>query len=171
MVSISYAKGMAHDKMVLYDSLKAIFLHIDNHEKALFSEFDLTLPRFYVLLHLSKHPGINFIDLSDLMLCTKSNTTRIVQSMQKDGLVQREVHPDDGRSFQLRLTPAGQAALDRVLPQYNDLVISLMSSFDEEKVREYTVVSQHIESTLAPKLGSSRAGAQLSTATRYGRLR
>src|SRR5665648_428668 len=111
---------MAHDKMVLYDSLKAIFLHIDNHEKALFSEFDLTLPRFYVLLHLSKHPGINFIDLSDLMLCTKSNTTRIVQSMQKDGLVQREVHPDDGRSFQLRLTPAGQAALDRVLPQYND---------------------------------------------------
>ena len=162
---------MAHDKMILYESLKAIFLHIDNHEKALFSEFNLTLPRFYVLLHLSKHPGINFIELSDLMLCTKSNTTRIVQSMQKDGLVRREVHPADGRSYQLFTTQAGQATLDSVLPQYNDLVVSLMSSFDEDQLRDYTVVSQHIESTLAPKLGSSRAGAQLSAATRYSRLR
>ena len=162
---------MAHEKMVLYESLKAIFLHIDNHEKALFSEFSLTLPRFYVLLHLSKHPGINFIDLSDLMLCTKSNTTRIVQSMQTDGLVRREVRPEDARSFQLFITPAGQAILDRVLPQYNDLVVSLMSSFNEDQMRDYTVVSQHIESTLAPKLGSAKAGTQLSAATRYARLR
>lgn len=157
--------------MVLYDSLKAIFLHIDNHEKALFSGFNLSLPRFYVLLHLSNHPGINYILLSDLMLCTKGNTTRIVQSMQADGLVRRETDPDDGRSYQLFITPSGQEILDRVLPEYNRLVISLMSSFSEDNIREYTAVSQHIESTLAPKSSSTGAGTPMSAASRYARLR
>ncbi|HNY83702.1 MAG TPA: MarR family transcriptional regulator [Anaerolineaceae bacterium] len=158
-------------EIVLYNSLKAIFLHIDNHEKALFSEFDLTLPRFYILLHLSNHPGINYIELSDLMLCTKGNTTRIVQSMQKDGLVQRVNHPADGRSYQLFLTVKGKATLERVLPQYNHLVDSLMSQFDDNKISYYTEVSKHIESTLAPKNGSSRTGAPLNAANRYGRMR
>ena len=109
---------MYTEKMEFYKSLKAIFLHIDNAEKAFLNQFKLSVPRFYTLYHIYNHPGINYIDLTDLLLCTKSNTTRIVRSLQKEGLIDRKNHPDDGRSFQLFLTDAGKDLFERIYPQY-----------------------------------------------------
>ncbi|MGI6250859.1 MAG: MarR family winged helix-turn-helix transcriptional regulator [Anaerolineaceae bacterium] len=148
--------------MVLYESLKAIFLHIDNHEKAFLGKHNLTVPRFYVLIHINNHPGINYIDLSDLLLCTKSNTTRIVQGMLKDGLITRKADPDDGRSYRLGLSVKGQALLDQVLPEYERFVNKLMSPLKAHEINRYTKVSQHIESTLAPKTVKTSKGPVIS---------
>ncbi|NLE83988.1 MAG: MarR family transcriptional regulator, partial [Chloroflexi bacterium] len=99
---------MTQTRMQLYESLKAIFLHIDNHEKTYLSDYGLNVPRFYILLHISHKPGISYIELSDLLLCTKSNTTRVMQGMYKDGLVTRKNDPEDGRSYNLYLTEKGK---------------------------------------------------------------
>ena len=93
---------MEQVKFELYESLKSIFLHIDNHEKAFLAKFGLNVPRFYVLMHVQQNPGINYIVLSDLLLCTKSNTTRIVRGMQQDGLITRD---RSLRSAQLPIDP------------------------------------------------------------------
>lgn len=151
---------MVPEGMTFYESLKAIFLHIDNHEKAFLSQYNLSIPRFYALLHIQNHPGITYMDLSDLMLCTKSNTTRVVQGMQKDGLVLRKAHPEDRRSFQLTLTETGCMLFERVYPEYLALVDHLMSLFSEEELNRYTAVSSHIENTLAPKNSVSQKAAQ-----------
>lgn len=140
--------------MALYNSLKAIFLHIDNHEKAFLSQYNLSLTRFYALLHIHTNPGINYIDLSELMLCTKSNTTRIVQSMQKDNLVIRRSDPADKRSYQLVLTEKGESLVKRIYPEFVNLIDQLMSRFNDDELEKYTKVSNHIESTLAPKTGT-----------------
>jgi len=152
-------KEMAPERMVFYESLKAIFLHIDNHEKAFLNRFNLSIPRFYALVHIHNHPGINYIDLSDLMLCTKSNTTRVVQGMQKDGLVLRKMDPADRRSFQLSLSQSGNALFQKVYPEYVALVDSLMSLFSDEELERYALASNHIENTLAPDNLASRKSA------------
>ena len=92
---------MSEKRLQLYGSLKATFLHIDNHEKAYLADFGLNVPRFYILLHVSHKPGINYIELSDLLLCTKSNPTRLIHGMIKEGMITRKVDPDDGRSLEL----------------------------------------------------------------------
>jgi DNA-binding MarR family transcriptional regulator len=142
---------MKETKIALYNSLKSIFLHIDNHEKVFLARFGLNIPRFFVLVHLENNPGINYIDLSDLLLCTKSNTTRVVRGMQKDGLINREVDPRDRRSYQLTLTKAGHDLYNRVYPEYQDLVRGLMSMLDQEKLETYLRSSFEIENTLTPK--------------------
>lgn len=142
---------MKETKIALYNSLKSIFLHIDNHEKVFLARFGLNIPRFFVLMHLENNPGINYIDLSDLLLCTKSNTTRVVRGMQKDGLINREVDPRDRRSYQLTLTKAGHDLYNRVYPEYQDLVRGLMSMLDQEKLETYLRSSFEIENTLTPK--------------------
>ena len=146
---------MEAGRFILYQSLKAIFLHIDNHEKALFSKYDLSVARFYALMHLDNNPGINYIDLSDLMLCNKSNTTRVVRSMQADGLVRRQTHPDDGRSYQLYLTDKGKSLYRQVHPDYLKQIDGLMSSFKQTELEVYTEASQHIERLLAPAVSSA----------------
>jgi len=46
---------------ILYQSLKAIFLHIDNREKALFSKYDLSVARFYTLMQFMIIPGLHIL--------------------------------------------------------------------------------------------------------------
>lgn len=140
---------MYTEKMEFYRSLKAIFLHIDNAEKAFLNQFKLSVPRFYTLYHIYNHPGINYIDLTDLLLCTKSNTTRIVRSLQKEGLIDRKNHPDDGRSYQLFLTDAGKDLFERIYPQYLAHINWLMSHFTDAELNRYSLVSYSIENTLA----------------------
>lgn len=141
---------MQQVKFELYESLKSIFLHIDNHEKAFLARFGLNVPRFYVLMHVEKNPGINYILLSDLLLCTKSNTTRVVRGMQTEGLINREVDPNDRRSYKLTLTEAGHDLFNRVYPDYKKLVDRLMSMLDKAKLEDYLRASSEIENTLTP---------------------
>lgn len=152
---------MYTEKMEFYKSLKAIFLHIDNAEKAFLNQFKLSVPRFYTLYHIYSHPGINYIDLTDLLLCTKSNTTRIVRSLQKEGLIDRKNHPDDGRSFQLFLTDAGKDLFERIYPQYLAHINWLMSHFTDAELNRYSLMGYSIENTLAEAiLGGHSAKAE-----------
>lgn len=142
-------------KIILYKSLKAIFLHIDNHEKALLTQYDLSVARFYALMHIHDNPGINHMELSDLMLCTKGNTTRIVAGLQSDGLISRDANPHDGRIYQLTITPKGEALFDEVHPEYLKQVNQLMDLFTPTELEDYSIVSRDIESRLAPAVISS----------------
>jgi len=149
---------MQQVKFELYESLKSIFLHIDNHEKAFLARFGLNVPRFYVLMHVEKNPGINYILLSDLLLCTKSNTTRVVRGMQTEGLINREVDPNDRRSYKLTLTEAGHDLFNRVYPDYKKLVDRLMSMLDKAKLEDYLRASSEIENTLTPNRAEPISG-------------
>ncbi len=60
------------------------------------------------------------MDLSDLLLCTKSNTSRIVQGMLKDGLLTRLNHPDDRRSYKLYLSEKGKHFINVCDPFINN---------------------------------------------------
>lgn len=135
----------------LYHSLKSIFLHIDQREKALLSQFNLTIPRFYILTHVHNKPGLNYIDLSELMLCTKGNTTRVVGGMQSDGLITRHVNPQDRRSYRLYLTEKGENLFKEVHSTYIQQIDQILEKFTEDQLAIYTEVSAHIEAVLEPK--------------------
>jgi DNA-binding MarR family transcriptional regulator len=103
------------DPEVIYNLLKEIFLLLDDGDRRVFSRYNLTIPRVYALVHLGDQPGMSPSSLSDLMLCDKSNITRIIKSMEADGLVERQAHETDGRTLRLYLTPAGRTVRERVI--------------------------------------------------------
>lgn len=133
----------------LYQSMKSLTLHLDDGERSLFSRFDLTTSRFYVLKHLYSHPGISYIDLSELMLCTKGNTTRIVRGMLEDQLINRVENPKDRRSFQLFLTKTGEILYKEVNSAYQDYIFSLLSKLNEDQLENFEKVSNSIEDRLS----------------------
>lgn len=103
----------------LYNVLKEIFLLLDDGDRRLLAGFGLTVPRFYALVHLGDNPGLSVSELSDLMLCDKSNITRLVQGMEADDLVQRRRHETDGRVTCLHLTAGGRELRRRALRDHN----------------------------------------------------
>ncbi|MEW5985394.1 MAG: MarR family transcriptional regulator [Chloroflexota bacterium] len=103
------------DATILYDLLKEIFFILDDGDRRLLGSYNLTVARYYALFHLGEHPGMSLRHLSELMLCDKSNTTRIIQGLAADGLVARSPHETDGRTLRLHLTDEGQQLRARVL--------------------------------------------------------
>lgn len=92
----------------IYVLLKELFLILDEGDQQLFATHGLSVTRYYTLHHLYTQSGISLSDLSRLMLCDKSNVTRIVKSLEKDGYVIKKPHETDKRATRLYLTEKGK---------------------------------------------------------------
>lgn len=111
------------DAQTLYSLIKEIFLILDDGDRQLLSQFDLSPSRYYALVHLGNNPGLSLSKLSDLMLCDKSNATRIVRGLEHEGLAIRRPHESDRRAIRLFLSDDGDELRRRAIAaheRYNE---------------------------------------------------
>jgi DNA-binding MarR family transcriptional regulator len=88
------------------------------------AEHDLSPAEFEVLLRLGRTPGgsLRMSDLAAQTQLTTSGITRVVDRLERDGLVERRACPTDRRGSFAQLTPAGFDRLDAVLPGHVELI-------------------------------------------------
>ena len=123
----------------LYNLLKQTFILLDDGDRRLFGRFDLTAPRYYALLHISEKPGLSSSELSDRLLCDKSNVTRIVKGLENSGFILRKPHETDGRTLRLYLTEAGKSICEEITEAhqtYNDLRLSCITEISQGNLLE-----------------------------------
>ena len=95
-------------EIALHDTLKETTFFIENGDRQLLEQFNLTIPRYYILKHVNENPGISLTRLSLLMRTDKSNTTRLIQNLQEEGLIARRRNELDRRTFCLYLSEKGK---------------------------------------------------------------
>jgi DNA-binding MarR family transcriptional regulator len=77
--------------------------------RAMGREFGITLAKFDVLAQLFRNPaGMNQGELSRHLKVTGGNVTGLVRRLGGEGLVTRQMSPDDRRVFVVQLTEAGR---------------------------------------------------------------
>jgi DNA-binding MarR family transcriptional regulator len=78
--------------------------------KELEAECGMTIGWYDVLFHLHEADGgrLRMVDLARAVLLSKSGLTRLVDRMEREGLVLRAVAPDDRRSFEVSMTAEGE---------------------------------------------------------------
>lgn len=78
----------------------------------LFREAGHTGAPTLVLYHLKDHPkGLTLSELSARMELSGASLTRLVQRLERDGMVTRRRMVGDGRSWLIAMEPSGHAAL------------------------------------------------------------
>jgi DNA-binding MarR family transcriptional regulator len=89
-----------------------------------YAEHGLAPAEFEVLIRLARTPGqaLRMTDLAAQTLLTTSGITRVVDRLQRGGLVDRRPCPTDRRGALAGITPAGLDRLDAVLPGHLELV-------------------------------------------------
>ncbi len=92
------------------------------------AEYDTTLPRFDVLAQLdAARRGLSMGELSARLMVTSGSVTGLVDAMEGDGLVTRQVHPADRRSTLIEMTQAGRALFARMAPAHAGWIEELMA--------------------------------------------
>jgi DNA-binding MarR family transcriptional regulator len=93
----------------------------------------LSLNRLELLMHLHFKDGRRRMsDLAEALLVSRGGATRLVARAEEDGLVRREIPPDDRRATYAVLTETGQAAADRGYPVYLEIVQRLFHDFVDD---------------------------------------
>jgi DNA-binding MarR family transcriptional regulator len=96
---------------------------LTNRFAAQFEQHRLSGVEFEVLMRLARSP-MNRLRMTDLAAQTSLSTsgvTRVVDRMDRDGLVRREACASDRRSSYTVITDAGLARLDEVLPGHLEI--------------------------------------------------
>jgi DNA-binding MarR family transcriptional regulator len=124
----------------------------------------ISLNRLELLLHLHWKDGRRRMsDLADALLLSRGGATRLVAKAEQDGLVRREIPPDDRRATYAVLTNEGRAAAERGFPVYVEAVQRLFQDFvtDEEAETLVRVWNRVLEGNGIPCGPISAAAAAL----------
>lgn len=103
-------RELTSDPMIgAFDLIASIAKRLERLEALALSEADLTAAQYMVLANLHEKDGRTLSELAEVMRCSKSTITGVVDTMERKGLVAREPNPGDRRSHLARLTPKGKA--------------------------------------------------------------
>jgi DNA-binding MarR family transcriptional regulator len=88
------------------------------------AEHGLSGVEFEVLIRLSRSPGqqLRMTDLAAQTSLSTSGVTRVVDRMERDGLVSRSACPTDRRSWYAVITKSGLGRLEETLPGHLELI-------------------------------------------------
>ena len=114
----------------------------DKIRQKLRESFDITLPRFDLMAQLERHPdGLTMGELSRRMMVTGGNITTIVDQLEKEKLVVRQVGVNDRRSFTVKLTQAGRDAFADMAIAHEAWVADLFEGLSVNQQNElYTLL-------------------------------
>ena len=114
----------------------------DKIRQKLRESFDITLPRFDLMAQLERHPdGLSMGELSRRMMVTGGNITTIVDQLEKEKLVLREVGANDRRSFTVKLTQAGKDAFTNMAIAHEAWVADMFEGLTvEQQSQLYTLL-------------------------------
>ena len=98
-----------------------------------------------MLVQLSLAPGgrLRPVELARAVLLTRSGITRLVQGLERAGLVERVDCPDDARGYLVGLTPAGRELICSARETHLEGVAELFS--DRFSAEELSTLSGLLE--------------------------
>jgi DNA-binding MarR family transcriptional regulator len=91
----------------LYRLIHDIYVQLDDGDRRVLESFGLSSAQFAVLMALDEQSGNRITTLSERLLRAKSTITRLVDGLEKAGLVKRINDQEDRRALNVILTPEG----------------------------------------------------------------
>ncbi len=130
-------KGNINEEVVYL--LALIYSYLFDDMSGYLSKSQLTPAKFNVLMILKHHggkAGMRQGDLSQRLLVSTSNMSRVLEKLQREGLITLGGTATDRRIKLIRITPAATKLLDKVWPGYTQRLKDLTQALPEDKKRE-----------------------------------
>ena len=127
---------MKHQETIDY-FLKITWQNIANKYNQLASEFGITQSIGYLLINIDEQEGTTVSEVAALLGLKSTSLSRMINNLEKDGLIYREGHLTDKRSVKLFLTDKGKDKrhLARVVvKKFNDYLNAHLSERDKTQL-------------------------------------
>ncbi len=133
---------------VLHRTLSAIKSTVRRvfHEKGC----DVTVDQWVILCALWEEDGCSQASLSDRTYKDPPTVTRMLDLLERKGLVVRRPSPTDRRMVEVYLTPEGRAFRQELVPVVIDLHRDILGGLSAAEVRRLYAMLHHIFQNVQP---------------------
>lgn len=121
-------------------------------------EHGMTRAQWMILVRLNKQPGISQNELAALIEVEPITVGRLIDRLERQGMVERHPDPSDRRVWRLRLTPKAQPMLKTIAKARAELNSILTVGLPENTLE--TVIAALLR--MKANLAGSRAGAKVA---------
>ena len=98
--------------------------------------YDVLLER-----HRAGRGGLRQFEIGAAVLLSKYNVSRLLDRLEREGLLVREACEADGRGAQVQITPSGRALLKRMWPVYQAAIKEhLAAHFSNAELKELALL-------------------------------
>lgn len=139
--------GLPMPETVMVRLIRVTVTGMSDFFEPVFRKLGLTENSFHVLCLLiaSEHGRASPSELSDLIGTSRANMTRILESLESDGLVSRAVEARDARRHVIQITPKGRKAANGAVPK---MVEPLKRAFSDLSPEELALLDKLLRKTV-----------------------
>ncbi len=148
-IGIEPGRGKLYEEIVYSTGL--LYNTLTNDISAFLTPHELSPGKFNIMMivkHTGKDTGISQVEVSKRLIVTPSNMTKMIDKLEKEGMVGRFALQGDKRVKVLKITPKGSALLDKVWGDYDRRLRRLTANLNEDKQKQLSVLLQEWLQTL-----------------------
>jgi DNA-binding MarR family transcriptional regulator len=121
------------DTIMMYQALQQAYVLLDDGDRRALNAIGLTPTQYSLLLKLAEPAsnGATITELSQALLCTRGNMTRLVRRLESQALVQCSGDSRDQRLVRVSLTPDGSARLAAAHAAHVASIQRRLGAFDD----------------------------------------
>ena len=108
----------------------------------------LTIGRWQVLSVLSRFDGSRVGTIADLSGGEQPAVSRVIDQMERDGLVNRRPALDDSRAVQVWISPGGRELLEALMPHAEDFVSRMVRTLSDAEIKQMNSMLERVFSDL-----------------------
>jgi len=119
---------------------------------------DISYTQYSVLVLLDNTPvPLTLTELSKWMFRSKNSMTTVIDHMERNGLVRRVRDNRDRRAVRVVATEAGRRLFERVRQPSRDLVYTIMSCYDENKLEHFAELLRMLRENVLQELAGDNS--------------
>ena len=116
----------------------------------------VTRVQWIALYYLGKEEFISQKELAEKMNIKESSVARLLDRMERDGLVERVKNENDKRVTNLRLTDKGKQYRIKLLPEGEEFEKLLYKNISDEEMKIFTMVLSKMVSNINENINNKR---------------
>jgi DNA-binding MarR family transcriptional regulator len=149
---------MKDHSLVLYHQLQQVYVLLDDGDRRALRAVGLTPTQYNLLLKLGVQPdeGLTITELSQVLLCTRGNITRLVQRLAQQGLVQCNGDSRDQRLVRVSLTATGDQRLAQAKVAHTSSVHRRLGTLDPTAQQTLRSLIETVAALLNADLGTAQ---------------
>ena len=97
------------------------------------------------ILFLLRKQGHTMTKLSRILAIDNSATTGLVDRLEKSGLAHRTANPEDRRTYLIRITEKGKAAIDEAYVTIKQVNEEIKSGFSESEIETFKKILNSVQ--------------------------
>lgn len=117
---------------------------LSNYLTRKFKPYDITPEQWGLLNRLWEKDGVSQKELSEISIKDQTTVTRILDKLERKGLIKRQTSPDDRRSFLIFLTDTGRSLENKLVPIAYEVLDEALQGLSEEEIKQMKLLLNKI---------------------------